>query len=80
MTIRKFSSLILLLALTGCIDTIDSVTREYRNTTNEAIDALMMTTSDAQAKVVVLRVFKTLDDRYKLSDHRLKTVKMNRTE
>ena len=41
--------LCLVAGLSGCTDTIDSVTREYRNANNEAIDAMMMVTSEARA-------------------------------
>jgi hypothetical protein len=79
MMIRNVLFLLILL-LAGCVDTIDTVTREYRNTNNEAIDAMMMITSEAQAKRMTIRVFKPLTDRYKEIDKRLDAVQANRSK
>lgn len=68
----------LLFALLGCTDSIDSLTREYRNTTNEAIDALMMVTDDWSAARMTHRVFKPMSFRYKDIDTKLGIVKNNR--
>ena len=55
----------LLAGLSGCTDTIDTVTREYRNTNNEGVDAMMMVNSDAQAGIMIARIFKPSTDRYR---------------
>ena len=79
MTKHRWQFLILLTALTGCTDTIDSVTREYRNATNEALDAMAVVTSDERAEAMITRVFKPLSNRYEAIDKRLENVKNNRT-
>ena len=65
--------------LAGCTDTVDSLAREYRNTNNEGIDAMMMVTSDETARRMTIRVFKPLKDRYDNIDNRLKAVENNAT-
>jgi hypothetical protein len=64
----------------GCTDDVDSVTREYRATTNEAIDALMMVTSEASAHRMTERVLKPMQKRYENIDKKLGLVKYNRTK
>jgi len=70
----------LLLILVGCTDTIDTVTREYRNTTNEAIDALMLVTDEPSALRMTNRVFKPMTARYKAIDEKLNIIKVNRVK
>jgi len=71
---------VLLMTLVGCTDTIDTITREYRNATNEAIDALMMVTDNNTALQMTNRVFKPMVIRYKAIDDKLKIVQANRTK
>jgi hypothetical protein len=74
----KLPLLALVLVAAGCTDDVNSVTREYRATTNEAIDAMMMVTDEASAKRMTLRVFKPMNDRYTAIDRKLLIVKSNR--
>jgi hypothetical protein len=69
-----------LLVLVGCTDTVDTITREYRNATNEALDALMMVTDESSAQRMTNRVFKPLNMRYKDIDDKLKIVEANRSK
>jgi hypothetical protein len=71
---------ILLLTATGCVDNIESLTREYRAATNEGIDALSMITSEAHAKRMSTRVFKPMTDRFQKLDKKLDIIKNNRTK
>ncbi len=57
----------LVLFLTGCTDNMDSITRELRNCNNEAIDAMMMVTSEEQARHMTMRIFKPLTGRIRRS-------------
>jgi hypothetical protein len=68
-----------LFLLTGCTETIDSVSREYRNATNEGIDALMMITDDRSAEIMRSRVFVHLSSRFKTIDEHFQVVKDNRS-
>ena len=68
----------LVLVSAGCTDSVETVTREYRAMNNEAIDALMMITTEAQAKYMTNRVFKRMGDRYGKIDYKLRIVKSNR--
>ncbi|MSU80036.1 MAG: hypothetical protein EXS16_18340 [Gemmataceae bacterium] len=68
-----------ILFLTGCTDTVDSISREYRNTNNEGIDAMMMITSDETARRMNIRVFRPLKERYDNIDNRLKALHNNST-
>ena len=68
----------LLLLLTGCTDSIDSVTRELRNMNNEVIDAMMMVTNETQAHRMNARVFKPMRERYGEIERKLKIVNANR--
>lgn len=72
--------ILLVLALTaaaGCVDTPDSVCREYRNANNEHIDALMMVTGETQAKNMTIRVFSQMSDRYKALDKKWDIMETN---
>lgn len=62
----------------GCTDNVDSVTREYRATTNECIDALSMITTEAHAGRMIGRVLKPARDRFKAIDDKLVIVQSNR--
>jgi hypothetical protein len=63
--------------LAGCVDTPDSVSREYRNVNNEVIDSLMMTTNDATAERMLRRIIKPSKDRYDAIDKKLASVEQN---
>ena len=76
---KRYFPVMILLAVAGCTDTADSIMLEYRNTDNEAIDAMMMVTSEDRARRMNLRVFKPLGDRYKLIDKKLEIMLVNRT-
>ncbi len=78
MTRYKILMLFLVFGLAGCTDNVDTVCREYRATNNEAIDALMMVTSEAHADRLTVRIFKPLKDRYAAIDYKLKLVRANR--
>jgi hypothetical protein len=78
MTRCKWLLLALVFVSAGCVDNVDSVTREYRATTNEAIDALMMVTNEASAKRMNVRVLKPMTDRYSKIDKKLDLVRKNR--
>jgi len=75
---NKLPLLALVFVAAGCTDDVDSVTREYRATTNEAIDALMMVTNEASAKRMNVRVLKPMTDRYSKIDKKLDLVRKNR--
>lgn len=76
----KLTLLALICVAAGCTDDVDSVVREYRATTNEAIDALMMVTSEAAADRMTVRVLKPMQKRYENIDKKLGLVKYNRTK
>jgi hypothetical protein len=68
----------LALLLTECTDTLDSITRDLRNANNEAIDAMMMVTSEEQAHSMNTRVLKPLRQRYGDIEFKLKAWESNR--
>jgi hypothetical protein len=70
---------VFIVAFVGCTDTIDTVTREYRNTNNEVVDALMMITDERSATRMKLRIFDQMLARYNTIDGHLKTVTDNRS-
>ena len=74
----KVSLLIVLFALAGCTDNMDSITREYRNANNEVIDAMMMITTEEHAARMNVRIFKPMGPRYKAIDEKLKIFGINR--
>jgi hypothetical protein len=78
MTRIRLSLLILPLALVGCVDNVDSVSREYRNANNEAVDAMMMITDDTRAAQMTRRIFKRMKDRYDALDRKVEIIKDNR--
>jgi hypothetical protein len=78
MTKARLTLFALLLGAVGCTDNIDTVSREYRALNNEAIDALMMVTTEAKAKEMTIRVFKPMQKRYQDIDRKLTIVKSNR--
>ena len=78
MTKGKLLLLASILGLAGCTDSVDTLTREYRATTNEAIDAMMMITNETQAARMAERILKPMGDRYKAIDRKLGIVKDNR--
>src|SRR5258708_6294163 len=68
----------LVLVSAGCTDSIDTVTREFRALNNEAIDALMMITTEAQAKRMTVRVFRPMSEKYQAINKKLTIVRANR--
>jgi hypothetical protein len=62
---------VLTLVCAGCVDSWDTEMREYRNTNNEVIDAMMMVTSESQAEGMTARVFKPMGERYEAIDKKL---------
>ncbi len=76
----KLLLVVLIFSTVGCTDTIDTVTREYRNTNNEVIDALMMVTDEATASRIKIRVVDPSLFRYQGIDARLNIVRSNRTK
>ncbi len=69
-----------LFTLVGCTDNIDTLTREYRNTINESIDALMMITDERSAKRIQVLVLDNMSPRFKEIDRKLEIVVANRTK
>lgn len=69
-----------LFAMVGCTDTIDSITREYRNCINESVDALTVIKDDESARRMRVRVFNMLPHRFKDIDNKIKIVQTNRTK
>jgi hypothetical protein len=78
MKIRTWQMLIFSLVLAGCVDNIDSITREYRNTTNEAIDAMAMCTTEQAAERMTKRIFKPMAARYTAIDKKVSIIYGNR--
>ena len=72
--------LLFLLVVSGCTDSVETVTREYRAANNECIDALMMVTNEAQAKQLTIRIFKPMESRYGEINRKLGLVKLNRSD
>jgi hypothetical protein len=70
----------LTLVVAGCVDNIDSVSREYRNANNEAMDAMMMVTSERRAEEMTRRIFKPIKDRYAALDKKVEIILGNRTK
>jgi hypothetical protein len=70
---------LVLLFLTGCTENMDSISRQLRNCNNEAIDAMMMVTSEKQAERMLTRVLKPLNERYKDIERKLESWEANRT-
>jgi len=76
----KLLPLGLLFFAVGCTDTFDTICREYRNTNNEAIDALTMVTDNDSAKRYTMRIFGPMMHRYKDIDTKVKIIEVNRTK
>src|SRR5436309_2785595 len=53
----------LLVAVAGCRDSADAMSRFYRSVNNEALDALMMITSDSICKDMMERILLEYPDR-----------------
>jgi len=68
---------LLLLCGAGCRDSADALARDYRNLNNEVIDAMMMITDDASAKVMLDRVLVEYPKRMRSVDDRVKNWKQN---
>ncbi len=71
---------VLTLVTAGCVDTVDTVAREYRNSNNEVIDAMMVITTESQADGMTARIFKPMNDRYDAIDRKLTILITNRTK
>ncbi len=68
---KRAALLLCLAGLAGCsTDSADSLSRDYRNLNNEAIDALMMSTSEARAKFAKDKILKPYGERLKNIDKR----------
>jgi hypothetical protein len=65
---KSFLLVLTLIGVAGCVDSPDSICREFLNANNEHIDALMMVTSEQQALNMSIRVFTKMNDRYKALD------------
>jgi hypothetical protein len=74
---RIVGALLLLGVGAGCRDTAENLSRDYRNLINEAVDALMMVNSEAQAKMLTERVLKPYSTRIRGVNDRVKTWKQN---
>lgn len=74
---RTFALLLVVLTASGCVETADSISREYRNLNNEAIDALMMVTSEARARTAVDRVLSEYENKLKKIEGKVKVFKLN---
>lgn len=74
---RTFAFLLVVLAASGCVESADSISREYRNLNNEAIDSLMMVTSEARARTAVDRVLSEYENKLKKIEDKVKAYKMN---
>jgi hypothetical protein len=71
---KRAALLVCLAGLSGCsTDSADSLSRDYRNLNNEAIDALMMCTSEARAVVARDKILKAYPDRLTALDKRMAT-------
>ena len=68
-----------LILIAGCTDSMDSITREYRNANNEGIDALMMIRTKEDATRIHARIFKSMTPRYAAIDEKLKIFTQNRS-
>jgi hypothetical protein len=65
---KRILLVLALVSAAGCVDTPDSVCREFLNANNEHIDALMMVTSERQALNMSVRVFSKMNERYQALD------------
>src|SRR4051794_14561883 len=75
---KKHLALLLFLGCSaGCRDSADTLSRDYRNLNNEAIDALMMITSEGQAQAMHVRVLKDFGNRIQGVNDRCKNWKQN---
>jgi hypothetical protein len=70
---KKLAWLPLVALLVGCSENAHSLSRDYRNLNNDAIDALMMVTSESRATVANTKVFKPYSDRLAAIDKRYET-------
>lgn len=68
---KRVTLLLCLTGLAGCsTDSAAGLSRDYRNLNNEAVDALMMSTSEDRAKLARDKVLKVYGDRLKAIDKR----------
>lgn len=66
-----------LVSVAGCVDTPDSICREFLNANNENIDALMMVTDERQARNMTFRVFSLMGDRYTALDKKWEIIEVS---
>jgi len=64
--------------LAGCTDTMDSLSREFRNANNEYLDAMTMVTDEESAQRMNQRILKPMNARCKDIEARLTIWKSNR--
>jgi len=68
---KRVALLVCLTGLAGCsTDSAHSLSRDYRNLTNEAIDGLMMCTSEARAQFVKTKIISAYQERQMKLDKR----------
>jgi hypothetical protein len=68
----------LVLCLAGCVDNMDSISREFRNSNNEALDAITMIVDDESCHRMNKRVIEPVTNRYKDIEKKLDIWKNNR--
>jgi DNA-directed RNA polymerase len=67
--------------LTGCsTDSAHTLSRDYRNVNNEAIDALMLVTNESRAKIANVKIVKTYPERVGDIDRRMASYVQNQEE
>jgi len=78
----KRALLLFLLVSTGagCSDNQETLSREYRNLNNEAIDSLMLTTSERRARLANEKIFGRYSERLQEIDRRFKIWETNADE
>jgi hypothetical protein len=75
---KKWAMVALVLGLAGCsTDNARSLSRDYRNLINEAVDGLMMTTNETRALYVRAKIFKPFQERMSVIDKRCDTWAQN---
>jgi hypothetical protein len=71
---KKTALMVVAIAMAGCsTDSAHTLSRDYRNLDNEAIDALMMITGEARARFARDKIFKPYNERLTKIDDRAAT-------
>jgi uncharacterized protein (DUF4213/DUF364 family) len=71
---KRAALLFCLAGLSGCsTDSAHSLSRDYRSLNNEAIDALMMATTEQRAQIAKTKILKSYSDRLQAIDKRFAT-------